>query len=230
MSTDLENQELTQNLLVQNESEVSAQDKQQQERKGKTSLVVSIFTLIFCIPALIGSCCWPVVIAGIFSLTASAASKQFAHALTLVINLVILTNLIQYVAWTCASRKGSHWVRYGPTYLVSLSLPLICADSTRHVLVDNGYFQEALGEYRAGCHYEYVRCLSAIGWLFTIFFTYAGFACLLIGILWAANMHKKMAAGWRTIRRGEDVKTLNTCETCNSGSCAWEPQNGGEAK
>lgn len=32
------------------------------------------------------------------------------------------------------SRRGSHWQKYGPLYLVSVAVPLIMADLTRHVL------------------------------------------------------------------------------------------------
>jgi hypothetical protein len=73
-----------------------------------------------------------------------------------------------------------------------------------------------------------IWCLSVVGWLFTIVFTYLGFACLIVGKLsddkrcthfpfsnppltnaiaaragtfWGANLHVKIAKAWRDLRK-----------------------------
>jgi hypothetical protein len=43
-------------------------------------------------------------------------------------------------------------------------------------------------------------CLTAVGWFFTIFCTYFGFGLLIWGMLWATDIHKKVAAAWTSLR------------------------------
>lgn len=50
---------------------------------------------------------------------------------------------------------------------------------------------------------ENLTNLSPIGWLFTITFTYSGFICLFVGILWNADILKKLKVikqRWRQLR------------------------------
>src|SRR5687767_9203899 len=97
--------------------------------------------------------------------------------------------LMAYTARTSQRRSGTKWQRYGPMILVMVSVPLVMADPTRHVLQDaNIWKPPSSSEYRAGCHSETIRCLSVLGVFFTIIFTYVGFACLILGTLWYANV------------------------------------------
>lgn len=53
---------------------------------------------------------------------------------------------------------------------------------------------------------ERIANLSTIGWIFTIGFTYTGFALLSAGIMWNADICNKMGEikkKWRAIRNGE---------------------------
>eukprot|EP01023_Acetabularia_acetabulum_P010735 TRINITY_DN14892_c0_g1_i1.p4 TRINITY_DN14892_c0_g1~~TRINITY_DN14892_c0_g1_i1.p4 ORF type:complete len:136 (-),score=18.91 TRINITY_DN14892_c0_g1_i1:593-1000(-) len=103
---------------------------------------------------------------------------------------------------------GNHWQKYGPIYLVSLALPLIMADLTRHVMLDHGWCGAACAMYRDdNCPYADIRCLSLVGWLVTIVFTYSGFACLIIGTLWSANMVGKIKVAWSKIRTARQIQT-----------------------
>lgn len=64
--------------------------------------------------------------------------------------------------------------------------------------------------YKPGCHVNgpiKFRCLSLVGWLFTIVFTYTGFACLVVGTFWSANMGIKFKHTWRSIRGDPDGST-----------------------
>lgn len=109
-------------------------------------------------------------------------------------------------------RKGSHWQRYGPLYLVLLAIPLVMADLTRHVLQDSGIWSgPSSAMYRPHCGHSERRlggitCLSVTGWLFTIIFTYTGFACMMIGVFWAADMQVKIARAWKGIRRARAAR------------------------
>jgi hypothetical protein len=54
-----------------------------------------------------------------------------------------------------------------------------------------------------GCHEETFKCLSSIGWIFTIFCTYIGFAILMFATMWNADLIGKLAAmreKWRELR------------------------------
>jgi hypothetical protein len=88
------------------------------------------------------------------------------------------------------------------------------ADLTRHVLQDTKVWPESgwpggrgSAQYRADCHVENISCLSGVGYLFTIAFTYSGFILLAIGTLWNANIMSKLKlckSQWRAIRSGEN--------------------------
>jgi hypothetical protein len=47
----------------------------------KRSLLASIFVLLISIPALVGSWCWPVLVAGLLGMVVSDTAETFAHAL-----------------------------------------------------------------------------------------------------------------------------------------------------
>lgn len=169
--------------------------------------------------------------------------------------LAVLTNLVQHTY----HRTGG---RAGPTLLVALAVPLVCADLLRHVLQDSGIWSGAsshmylppdadsvctpgaagdalcraprsAGGYGHGapwacdadaqhcvCPEASIRCLSRVGWVFTIGCTYTGFALLfagaprwrkrccrvsrprltryalamLAGVLWGADLPRKLRA------------------------------------
>jgi hypothetical protein len=178
---------------------------------------------------------------------ASPSAKALAHTLTFGINSAMLTNLTQYAAHKCEAQRDpalGHFWRYGPAYLVGLSVPLVMADLMRHVLQDSNVWKPgssawsssmykadysstcdplatpdvckipiAQGGYghsgswhcdtvdlRCECG-DHMHCLTPIGITFTIFLTYIGFGCLLVGILWGVNLPSKLMAQYKAIRR-----------------------------
>lgn len=57
------------------------------------------------------------------------------------------------------------------------------------VHADAGVWVNGSSMYKEHCKYPEhglsgIRCLSTIGWLFTVFFTYTGFILLIIGLSW----------------------------------------------
>jgi len=85
------------------------------------------------------------------------------------------------------------------------------ADLTRHILEDTGAWPERMGhngiygsgQYRADCPVETMHCLSLMGVLFTIVATYLGFAFLVVGTMWNANIIDKLKdikQEWRRLR------------------------------
>lgn len=207
--------EAQQPLLEQQQESKASRPQQSSDRPG---ILFTVGTMLLSIPALAGSCCWPLLLAGFAGISATAAAKALSHTLSFGIILAALTNLAQYTAWKSADRRGSHWRKYGPLYLILLAIPFIMADLTRHVLQDADIWVNGSSMFVPDCPYSErglggFRCLSAIGWLFTIFFTYTGFALLIAGTFWGADLHKKIPAGWREIRNASG-RVPDQCERC----------------
>ena len=53
----------------------------------------------------VGSCCWPVLLAGIIGITATAQARVVSHTFSLALTMTILTNLCQFMAHKAAARK-----------------------------------------------------------------------------------------------------------------------------
>jgi hypothetical protein len=138
--------------------------------------------------------------------------------------------VILYLWWGSRKRGGSRWQKYGPLYVCIAATPLILADLVRHILQDTGVWKECqrpAGEiWSSDCTWsssqyhcteaaphgciptkeENLTNLSMIGWLFTIFFTYFGFALLIVGTMWNANIIDKckdVRRKWRQLRATE---------------------------
>lgn len=155
-------------------------------------IVAAVVSCITSLPALLGTCCFPVLLAGIFGISASAASREFAHSVSFVANLVILSNLTQYAVWKSSARRGTHFVKYGPAYLMLGGSMLVMADLTRHVLKDAGIVS-GLDMYKPGCDGGSFSCLSAAGWIFTVVCTYSGYVYIIASIAWTTGFLRKVA-------------------------------------
>jgi len=122
-----------------------------------------------------------------------------------------MLGLMAYTAKKSRDRDGGTFFhQFGPLIVVMISVPMVLADPTRHVLQDaNLWLPPSSSEYRSDCHDETIRCLSVVGVLFTIVMTYFGFALLIYGTLWNANFgqaarHSRQVA--RATLRREVVK------------------------
>eukprot|EP01134_Creolimax_fragrantissima_P004789 CFRG4789T1 len=134
------------------------------------------------------------------------SAKELSHTISWGITLAILSNIAQYVWWkTSLSRRGTHMQKFAPFYVTLLAVPLVMADLTRHVLQDSGFWPApGSSMYRSNCKSHWrILCLSQIGFWFTIVFTYSGFACLVIGTIWASNVLPKIKKAWRRLRRSQ---------------------------
>jgi hypothetical protein len=192
---------------------------------------------------------------------ASAGAKAFTHSITFGITFAALSNIAQYVYHKRAGlasgekrrvarneRKGingpprpHHLAMWGAFYLTALSVPLVMADLTRHVLQDSGYWESACpyntekecvsaskttehsscywtthdtappGEcvnsdfWKPGSsmYYGSDDKLSIVGVIFTVILTWSGYICLIVGVIWSANIHlklKEIRDQWRELR------------------------------
>lgn len=119
--------------------------------------------------------------------------------------LAVTTNLLQYSCWKAQGKSGNWRRKWGPSVLLAAAVPLVTADPTRHVLQDSGVWSgPSSSMYRPGCGpvsgLHGFLCLSATGAVFQTA-TYAGFALLLTGVFWQAELVPKLRAGWRDIQR-----------------------------
>lgn len=190
-------------------------EKPQDSRK---TLCVSMLTLLLSIPALIGAWCWPALVIGLISGTVTAGARKLGHWISFGITLFMMGLVNGFIFYTVKNRSRSrgfcHY--WGPFILTLCCVPLIMADLFRHVLQDIDVWKEcdrapdviwdsscnwASNQFKCselpsvGCvpnSHENMAHLSYIGVLFTICFTYCGFALLFIGVLWNANIVKKL--------------------------------------
>jgi hypothetical protein len=121
----------------------------------------------------------------------------------------MMLGICLYVGYTAKRRWGKHWKKWGPTYLCVLAAIFIMMDQTRHILQDTGVWNDkSSNEYKSGCTTEDPPCLTVTGWIFTIFATYLGFACLFVGTLWNAQICTKLKdvrRKWRELRAAQQT-------------------------
>jgi len=127
----------------------------------------------------------------------------------------MMVGLVLYALYHSRTRWGAHWQKYGPTYLMVISSFLVMADLSRHVLEDLNWWPErgtfGAAEYRSDCATEDPSCLTTVGVLFTLVFTYLGFFILAVATLWNANICDKvkdMKAEWKRIRAPQSMEEL----------------------
>lgn len=134
--------------------------------------------------------------------TVTAAARSAGHWISFGMTLAMMIGISIYVIYGIKRREGTHWQRYGPTYLTLLASCLIMLDVTRHVLNDAYHI---LSEYRPGCHEETYHCLSVLGVFVTIIATYSGFGILIAASLWNGNVCDKVddfKAKWNELKNG----------------------------
>jgi len=114
----------------------------------------------------------------------SDAAEQLAHAVSFGVTLAATTNVAQYVWWKCKPRKGPHRYKYGPFYLALASIVFIMASITDHVFLD--------------AQIPFPPPWIKTGWYTAS--TYVGFALLMSGSIWSANLIPKLIDGFKQIR------------------------------
>jgi len=130
---------------------------------------------------------------GIVGGTLSAAARSLGHYISFGVTLAVMIGLCIYVGLKRKQRFGSWWKINGPMIFTILASLFIMADLTRHVLQDLNWWPDpGSSEYMSGCHEETFKCLSPLGWVFTVAFTYLGFALLAVGTTWNANICDKI--------------------------------------
>jgi len=144
---------------------------------------------------------------GLLSGTVTAAARSLGHYISFGITLAMMIAVSAYMFYCARTKRVGMKYQYHPFIITVVASFLIMADLTRHVLQDldiwpAGDFPGS-SQYRSGCDEENITCLSIIGWLFTIVFTYTGFILLFWGTMWNANLLEKLKSikrQWKEIR------------------------------
>jgi len=140
----------------------------------------------------------------------ASSARATGHYVSFAITGALMVGINLYMLYGAIKKRksySSHWRRFGPLYCTLFAALLIMADLTRHILQDLDLWEAGpfpgSSEYRSDCDAENVSCLSPIGALFTIVFTYSGFILLFTGTMWNANLWSKLKQikhRWRALR------------------------------
>jgi len=169
---------------------------------------------------------------GVASAASVTLAHAFSFGVTLAA-LTNIAQYVGWIS--SSRRKGLRFLRrFAPLFLCILAVPLVMADLTRHVLLDAGAVQEACDHpdetscvadseckwttdqggfcygtsfWHAGASMGYGpgNALSFVGVLFTIIFTYTGFACMIAGVFWSVDIiskFKDIGRRFRELRHG----------------------------
>ena len=85
-----------------------------------------------------------------------------------------MTNFIQYFYTKSAKRKGTHFIKYGPSYLSIIAGILVMVDLTSHIVDDNDMASHVETSTSVAC-------------------TWCGYTCLFIAVFWQINFISKLS-------------------------------------
>lgn len=142
---------------------------------------------------------------GLVGGTVTASARSLGHYISFGLTLFMMAAITGYTFYTSKRRRrGNHLFQYGPTYILLMASVLVMADLVRHVMQNLEWWPApSSSQYKPGCHDENFSCLSAVGWVFTVFCTYTGFTLLIVGTMWNADLIGKLSAireQWRELR------------------------------
>lgn len=121
------------------------------------------------------------------------------YAIELTIAVTLTTNIFQYGWWRCKARSGSltHWQRWDAAYWLGLAVPLQTMMPLAVVLI-----------YIGGVNYPSSKMWNGGSWfpnaahgavLYVL--KWLGVFIMSVGVFKATQLHMKIAAKWRALRR-----------------------------
>jgi len=124
------------------------------------------------------------------------------HAIQLAVTFGIMSNIVQFAWWTCQrTRKGSHWARLGPVYILMLATVLVMVQPTYFVIQGAYHWENAFIHKDANAKYNFLFPNTLLGWMVQIFCTYLGYLLMFVGVCQSTQLHTKIARRWRQVRR-----------------------------
>lgn len=141
------------------------------------------------IPALVGSCCWPLLVASLLGLydIATAKYREAAHSISFGLHIGIFAVLLPQLFWRSYDQRKhlGFWQQWVPFTLAALGAALIMVDLSRHMLLDQGLFENSLGMYAEG------GGLTRVGKI-GVTCTWLGVVALVIGTSWLTSFSSRM--------------------------------------
>jgi len=130
--------------------------------------------------------------------------------------LALMTNILQFAWWKCKAKKvEGHWNKFGPCYLLIVATILVMIQPTCMLVIgaygdDDDHVDcetmEKVNEHHGmnnfffqGDDTNLIVPNTTTGILIQVFCTYVGFGFMFTGVVWATNLHKKVARKWKTI-------------------------------
>lgn len=157
------------------------QSVKEESSSGLAALVGPFLVACVSIPALIGTCCWPLLVAMLLGMAQLSTdhSRSIAHSLTWGANFGAMASLLpDLLARTDKTRSHLapfwHWA---PVSLYLLGGLLVMEDLTRHLLLDQGIGTSRLPMYQDNGN---LTLVGRIG----VACTWIGIALLFISIVW----------------------------------------------
>jgi len=159
------------------------------ERGEEPSLWAPALVMVFSIPALLGTCCWPLLVAGLLGMAqlSTVSSRALSHAASFGLNIGMFGALLPQLAGRTAARRGDlpPCRRWAPFCMVVLGAALVMLDLTRHMLLDLGYGDHVLPMYKED------GSLTAVGKAGVVC-TWSGVALIFVGVAMLTDIPKKL--------------------------------------
>lgn len=142
------------------------------------------------------------------------------HGIQVAVMLALMTNILQFAWWKCKAKRGieGHWNKFGPCYLLIIATCLVLVQPTSMLVIgaysDDDDFHPcgAPDDVVINTHHgmnnfffkgddtNLIVPNTTTGILIQVFCTYVGFIFMFWGVVWATNLHKKIAKKWEKIR------------------------------
>lgn len=139
--------------------------------------------------------------------------------------ILMIATLLVLIQPVCMLVIGS-WDDFSPDTQANLD-DLIDDDSVATYLKDNGISAVNCGEplddaianfFFVGDDTDALVPNTTVGWMIQIFGTYLGFIFLFWGVIWATNLHNKIAKKWRIIRGKQQATQAPVAEPVATAS------------
>lgn len=144
------------------------------------------------------------LVGAIFAVGSGAVSGKLVdmfHAIQLAVTFGVMSNIVQFSWWTCKrTRKGNHWAKFGPVYLLMIATVLVMVQPTYFVVQGAYKWPNAFIHKDANSKYNFLFPNTLLGWMVQIFCTYLGYLFMFIGVCQTTQLHKKLGKKWRQAR------------------------------
>jgi len=175
-------------------SSISAVPDKPLSQSANSFMWTACMVVMMSIPALLGSCCWPLLAAGMLGMAqlSTSGTRAVAHAFMFGLHFGIFAALIpKLVVRTSEERKhiASPQI-WAPLCLCVIGAAFVMLDLTRHMLLDFGIGIEYLPMYQDDGNLTQVGKAGVLC-------TWVGMVALIVGVAWLIDLPSKMRKRWQ---------------------------------